>query len=342
MIRKLLILAFLLFLPSTSSAGGPEIFTTVGDVNQGILHNYSPVSAPSDSDTYSLPYTPALAAIAPTMFSGTTPLVKTWSFVKGLNNDVQVFVKDKLVIYNKGVPWGISQKLVPYVGLSPVIGGYFRFDPSAAATASFRIDTVGAIPWILDGKEVASGAFASVNKDTTRNFAIGVTDPNVVNVYFYNTNYTTNKVIFDLASLSSMRPTSTLYLLSIPFLTGDLASLSSMRPKVNLELYNIPLVTGDLASLTSMRPTGNLYLYNMPLVTQCSTTTALFSLSTNINISGCGVNQTGIDNIIAAVSAGGKSNGTLQLQGGTNAVPSAAGLAGIVTLTGRGWTVTHN
>ena len=56
----------------------------------------------------------------------------------------------------------------------------------------------------------------------------------------------------------------------------------------------------------------------------------------------CALNQTSIDNILVSIAAAGTSGGTLDMTGGTNATPSATGLAAKATLVGRGWTVTHN
>ena len=56
----------------------------------------------------------------------------------------------------------------------------------------------------------------------------------------------------------------------------------------------------------------------------------------------CALNQTSIDNILVSIAAAGTSSGTLNMTDGTNATPSATGLAAKATLVGRGWTVTHN
>lgn len=52
--------------------------------------------------------------------------------------------------------------------------------------------------------------------------------------------------------------------------------------------------------------------------------------------------QTAVDLILSDFVAAGASGGVLTLAGGTNATPSAAGLANKVILQGRGWTVTNN
>jgi len=49
-----------------------------------------------------------------------------------------------------------------------------------------------------------------------------------------------------------------------------------------------------------------------------------------------------VNGILVAVEANGTSNGTLYLDGGTNAVPTGAGLTAVTTLQGRGWDVQVN
>ena len=56
----------------------------------------------------------------------------------------------------------------------------------------------------------------------------------------------------------------------------------------------------------------------------------------------CALSQASVDGILASLVTAGKSNGTLNMQGGTSSTPSAAGLASKATLVSRGWTVTHN
>ena len=57
---------------------------------------------------------------------------------------------------------------------------------------------------------------------------------------------------------------------------------------------------------------------------------------------GCALTQTSVDNILASLVVSGRTNGSINLTGGTTSPPSAAGLASKATLLSRGWTVTHN
>lgn len=56
----------------------------------------------------------------------------------------------------------------------------------------------------------------------------------------------------------------------------------------------------------------------------------------------CGLTQESVDNILVSINNAGTSDGTLDIDGGTSAAPSAIGLAAKSELEGRGWTVTTN
>lgn len=62
----------------------------------------------------------------------------------------------------------------------------------------------------------------------------------------------------------------------------------------------------------------------------------------SMNLGGCDLTQTAVDNILVALSESPVGNGEIELSGGTNAVPSATGLAAIVTLELSGWNVYVN
>ena len=56
----------------------------------------------------------------------------------------------------------------------------------------------------------------------------------------------------------------------------------------------------------------------------------------------CALTQTAVDDILVDLSNNGESNGFVDVSGGTNAVPSATGLAAKLVLEGNGWTVNVN
>jgi len=56
----------------------------------------------------------------------------------------------------------------------------------------------------------------------------------------------------------------------------------------------------------------------------------------------CALTQTAVDDILVALAANSINNGYIDLTGGTNAVPGAAGLAALTTLTGKGWSYDVN
>ena len=56
----------------------------------------------------------------------------------------------------------------------------------------------------------------------------------------------------------------------------------------------------------------------------------------------CGLTQASVDNILISLDNAGQSGGTIQLNGGTSAAPSAAGQTAKANLQARGWTVVTN
>ena len=73
---------------------------------------------------------------------------------------------------------------------------------------------------------------------------------------------------------------------------------------------------------------------------------AMFDSCPAVNFAGtfqnCALSQASVDGILASLVTAGRTNGTVNVHGGTSATPSAAGLASKATLVSRGWTVTHN
>lgn len=63
---------------------------------------------------------------------------------------------------------------------------------------------------------------------------------------------------------------------------------------------------------------------------------------TFFNGSDCGLTETAVDDILVVLDDNGGSTGIVYLNGGTNAIPSATGLAAVANLEGKGWTVLVN
>ena len=61
-----------------------------------------------------------------------------------------------------------------------------------------------------------------------------------------------------------------------------------------------------------------------------------------VTLTGNALDQTSVDGVLADLDSGGLSNGTVDISGGTNSAPSAAGLTSKANLEGKGWTVTVN
>ena len=61
-----------------------------------------------------------------------------------------------------------------------------------------------------------------------------------------------------------------------------------------------------------------------------------------ILLNNCALTQTAVDDILVALAANSINNGYVDLSGGTNAAPGAAGLAALTTLTGKSWSYDVN
>lgn len=117
----------------------------------------------------------------------------------------------------------------------------------------------------------------------------------------------------------------------IPNLSG-LTSLSL----VDFDQSGIPgiLDFSGLPAITSIDVFGN------PGLTSVIISSA--QLITFFGGSGCGLTETAVDDILVALDDNGEVSGTVFLDGGTNAIPSATGLAAKTNLEGKGWTVIVN
>ena len=118
-------------------------------------------------------------------------------------------------------------------------------------------------------------------------------------------------------------------------------NLSSLMATGSFKLSNCTALSAlSLPALTSV--SGNLI---------CSGNTALNTVSlsnwvptngTGINFTGCALNQAGVDSILARCIAGGVTTCNINLSGGTNSTPSAAGLVNKGLLITAGNTVATN
>lgn len=100
----------------------------------------------------------------------------------------------------------------------------------------------------------------------------------------------------------------------------------------------------DLSGLTAA---NQLFHLNSGLVTLTGAVAALTTSTTgnwDRAFNGCALNQQSVDDVLAGLDASGINSGTrdVDLDGGTSATPSAAGLVSKANLVGKGWTVVHN
>lgn len=120
--------------------------------------------------------------------------------------------------------------------------------------------------------------------------------------------------------------------------------LATIGNGANLNLYNCPLLaTVDLRGLVTIGASVNLILWGNSSLTSLALGAFTVGNNASLDFSGDALDQTTVDFILArCVASAGFLGGAVDLSGGTNAAPSAAGTANKNTLIARGVIVTTN
>lgn len=126
--------------------------------------------------------------------------------------------------------------------------------------------------------------------------------------------------------------------------TGSIPDLFNLVNLFNFYCYN-NLLTGDIPDLSGCVVINRFYFYDNPLTGYTPST--ISATITLFRADGCALTETAVDDILADFEtnvAARPAAGTINLSGGTNAAPSAAGLASraAILLAKPGWTVTVN
>jgi hypothetical protein len=122
----------------------------------------------------------------------------------------------------------------------------------------------------------------------------------------------------------------------------------SFNPNLtSLDISNMPYladVQADHNGLTSIDLTGSTGISYLGLYENSLTSIDLTGLVNlyDVNLFNNGLSQESVDYILTFLANGSVSGGSVDLSGGTNAVPSAIGLAAKSTLEARNWSVTVN
>jgi hypothetical protein len=162
--------------------------------------------------------------------------------------------------------------------------------------------------------------------------------PNLVEVDISDCDFPgTNTSSLTSVNLSGSTAIQTLRLDDSNF-SGGVPNLSALTALETLDLDQCD-ISGvlDLSGLTS--------LINVDLSGNTALTSVVISDSqpiTDFNASGCALTETAVDDILVVLSNNSQSNGYADLSAGTNAIPSATGLAAKTVLEGNGWTIDVN
>jgi len=172
-------------------------------------------------------------------------------------------------------------------------------------------------------------AFQSVNISNLPNLT--VVDISDCDVPGTNTSSLTSVNLLGSTAIQTLR-------LDDSSFSGGIPNLSALTALEILDLDQCDisgvLDLSGLSSLINLDVNGNTGLTSVVI----SDTQPI----TNFNASGCALTETAVDDILVVLSNNGQSNGYADLSSGTNAIPSATGLAAKAVLEGNGWTVDVN
>ena len=122
-------------------------------------------------------------------------------------------------------------------------------------------------------------------------------------------------------------------------LTGSIPDWSGWTSGAGIFLH-LNNLTGSIPDWSTWTSGNTIFLYdnNLTDVMGTSIPATVIDLQLNNNA----LTQTAVDRVLTSLDAAGGTGGSVRLEGGTNAVPSATGLAAKTNLEGKGWTVTVN
>ena len=120
-------------------------------------------------------------------------------------------------------------------------------------------------------------------------------------------------------------------------LSGDISAVSPLTSLTNLLLDNTS-VSGDISAVSPLTSLTYLRLYNTSVSDYTQGTLPTWT-GNNIQIQSLGLTQQEVDDFLCDLATAGGTGGSLDISG-TNAAPSATGLACKDTLVTDSWTVT--
>lgn len=128
---------------------------------------------------------------------------------------------------------------------------------------------------------------------------------------------------------------------------------ASVKAVYGIALIGRALTQGEIASILTIFEGDNDFTVATDLTEAWKDVSSLTAISkylfgrspctvyTNA-FTGCSLTQDAINDILISIDDAGTSNGTLDIDGGTNQAPSDDGYDSLVTLEGRGWTINTN
>lgn len=226
-----------------------------------------------------------------------------------------------------------------------VVGLHFETDSGVGLDPVF---TTGAatFQWKSPDDSISTGAVPNPTLDQTGIYTVICSDWSDVTEFKIQWDH-----LIVLENLSVCTALTLLYCYGNSLTVLDVTALTSLTAlncyKNSIAILNVTALTA-LTSLTcSENNLSTLDIAALTLLTVLyandnsipSLEFAALILLTTIECHDNGMNETNVDKILADLVTAGANNGTIRMDG-TNAAPSAAGLANKTILEGRGWGVT--
>jgi hypothetical protein len=222
--------------------------------------------------------------------------------------------------------------IIAGAGLS--VGGSYTTDDTTNYIKSTDFVAAGLTPSLKNADKLIDAKINELNVDFVVS-GLGIryyTPPAVITSLDWS-----SLLLYDIPDISSLILLQTFNLSTNSLTTVTIPNTLTALTNLRLDLNSLTTVTipNTLTALTSLELNDN----SLTTVTIPNTLTAL----TYLDLIGNALNLASVDAVLLNLDTAGALNGTVSLNGGTNASPTDGALnANKVSLEGKGWTVNIN
>jgi len=236
------------------------------------------------------------------------------------------------------------------IGNQYISNRFLRFETDSGAALDPVITITGAptFQWISPDGSISTGSTPNPVLDQTGCYTLKCSDwskvdelkwygDNIISVDNLGLLTALNKLLVYTNGLTELDVSGVIALTELWCFGNSLAALDvvNLSSLIKLICYDNSITALDVAALVNLT---HLHCYNNPIPSL--EVAALVNL-VDFKCRNCGMTEANVDNILAGLVTAGANNGTVTIDG-TNAAPSAAGLAdkAILVAAPRNWAVT--